>query len=106
MYQLKQQGKIDHLVASFFVMMNNGNSSSIKFGSADVSGQKQYSQMTNLKTNDIYSWHLKSNVVRIGGVEVSRASQFIDLDPQLPYIYVPDNVWIDISEEFARIYND
>jgi len=67
MFQLKQQGKIDHIVASFYVRMDNGNSSTVKFGSWDISGLAPYKGLTNIKTNDLNSWHLKSSVVILGG---------------------------------------
>jgi len=37
MFQLKEQGKIDHLIAGIFMTDNNGNSSNIKFGGWDQS---------------------------------------------------------------------
>lgn len=61
LWQLKSKGVIDHLVVSFYVNLNEGNSSQIKFGSFDRIALSQGYHLTMYKTLDTQSWALRSD---------------------------------------------
>ena len=91
MWQLKNAGYIDHNVVSFYVRMESGNSSVIKFGSYDESGIEPGHRLRVFKTIAINSWSLRANNLKLG-VEALKTSGYrqISLEPQLPYLYMPD----------------
>ena len=57
MWQLKNTGKIDHMVASFYIKGSSGNSSSIKFGSYDEQGIAPGAQLAMYRARGI-EWEL------------------------------------------------
>lgn len=82
------------MVVSFYVRMEAGNSSVIKFGSYDASGiegedPKSLRVFHTIATN---SWSLRANNFRLG-TEMLKHSGYrqVSLEPQLPYLYLPNS---------------
>lgn len=60
------------------------------------------------KTNDLANWSLRATNFFLGYDEFEQAgnARVVDLNPHLPYIYVPDQDWQIISERLQDIYHD
>ena len=72
LYQLYNQGMIDHAVVSLYVREEGGNSSVVKFGSYDKQGlmKGMYSSdklMYTFKTKSLGNWHLGAYSYSVGG---------------------------------------
>ena len=90
LWQLKQDKKIDHMIVSFYVKMESGNSSIIKFGSYDKIALKEGAKLEMFETRSVKSWDLTSTKFYLGGKLFASGAQNVSLDPQLPYIYMRD----------------
>jgi hypothetical protein len=92
MWQLKNQGMIDHQVVMVNAMNNRGNSSVIKFGGYDMNALKaEVTDLTVLRTKDASSYSLTASVFDYGSNSLlSGVNKNVHLNPHLPYLYVPD----------------
>lgn len=88
LYQLKQQGMIDHCIVSFYVKPESGNTSQIKFGSWDKSAFD--GELLMFRTTSQYSWALNANQFKLGAVDLLLGDRFVQMDPMYPYLYIPD----------------
>jgi hypothetical protein len=104
LWQLKDAGHIDHMVVSFYVRMESGNSSVIKFGSYDESGIEPGSRLCVFKTVALNTWSLRANNLKLG-VEKLAASGYrqVSMEPQLPYLYMPDADFTQFREKLNKI---
>jgi len=85
---------IDHQVVMVNAMNQRGNSSIIKFGGWDQSALKPGSSLTVLKTKDEKSWTLSASEFLYNGTNlITGIDKRIDLNPHLPYLYIPDADW-------------
>jgi len=89
--KLVQNGLIDSPVMSFYTS-TTGNQSYVKFGSMDESAfEGNVSQVGTTNTN---SWSLQVVNASIGNDSLPIDSfMTVNLDPMLPYIYVPSAHW-------------
>ena len=92
LWQLKQDKKIDHMVVSFYVKMESGNSSIIKFGSYDKLALQPGSELDMFQTQSVKSWDLTSTKFFYGDQSqvFATGAAAVSLDPQMPYIYTRD----------------
>jgi len=91
-------------VVSFYVRMESGNSSVIKFGSYDESGIEPGSRLCVFKTVALNTWSLRANNLKLG-VEKLAASGYrqVSMEPQLPYLYMPDADFTQFREKLNKI---
>lgn len=106
MHELNLSGKINHNVITFAISMNQGNSSTIKFGSWDEFMLESGKELHILKTNGLDTWNLGANKVKLGDKTIREREFQADIDPGVPYIYVPDNDYISIIEDLAQTYQN
>lgn len=81
LWQLKQDKKIDHMIVSFYVKMESGNSSIIKFGSYDKLALKEGSELDMFETRSVKSWDLIGTKFYLGDILFSQGSQNVSFDP-------------------------
>jgi len=118
LYQLKKNGLIDHMTVSFFNTLNDNNNnpeSSIKFGSMDDIGLQKGEKLTLLRTENKKTWDIKARKISFMGSDdveesIMDSKMKVRLTPQLPYLYLPKNVYnsiIDkIEKSFGRTFCD
>lgn len=93
---LVKDGIIDHKIVSVYTHMNRGNHSIIKFGSWDSNALKNGTKLNIHRTESPKIWSLYGASMRLRtytGVVTRR----INLSPEYPYIYLPDNDWKQIQ---------
>jgi hypothetical protein len=89
MYQLKNTGKIDHMIASFYITKSAGNSSSIKFGSYDEEGIAPGASLAMYRARGL-DWQLSAKDLSVNGHDLSGGKmRVISFDMSLPYLYLP-----------------
>lgn len=104
MWQLKNAGIIDHIVVSFYVRMESGNSSVIKFGSYDESGIEPGNALKVFKTLATNTWSLRANNFKLGTQTLSHTGyRQVSLEPQLPYLYLPNADFQQFREKLTKI---
>ena len=93
MYQMKMNGHIDHMVASFYIKSGNGWSSSVKFGSYDTAGIIPGETLRMYKTKSLASWMINARNIALNGLALTDdgSTRYLNLDMQLPYLYLPDH---------------
>lgn len=74
LYTLYKRGNIDHMTMAIYVS-DDGENSSIKFGSYDKIGVKPDSELYWVRTESKESWDLNSNLIQIGEEKVSESSK-------------------------------
>ena len=107
MWQLRHDQKmIDHQVVMVNAMNTRGNSSVIKFGGWDLEALTPGTSLTVLKTENEKSWTLKSSLFSYNGTNLftSVVEKNIDLNPHLPYLYIPDADWTHFAYSMHNIY--
>ena len=106
MWQLKHnQSVIDHQIVMVNAMNQRGNSSVIKFGGWDQSALKPGTQLTVLKTKDEKSWTLSASEFLYNGTSlITGIDKRIDLNPHLPYLYIPDADWTHFAFTINSLY--
>jgi hypothetical protein len=57
-----------------------------------------------IKTRDLNSFQLNANQFHLGDTLFLNKNRAIDIDPQLPYIYMPDLDFIKIQEKLQELY--
>lgn len=95
LFQLKEQGKIDHMTISFYVREHSGNYSSVKFGSYDASGIAPGTKMAIYRTRENVRWTLTVNRFAVNSHTPLSQVREMEFDFSLPYLYVP-------TEEFKE----
>ena len=62
--------------------------------------------LTTIRTKATNSWEMKANRFSFGNDSLifSNPERFMEVDPQLPYFYVPNDDWTSISEKMSEIY--
>ena len=89
----------------FAIDIRAEGNSTIKFGGWDpINVQKDTSKyskgMRMFKTIDLANWNLRATNFYLGYDEFEQAgsARVVNLNPHLPYIYIPDDDWRIISE--------
>jgi len=82
MYQMKMNGHIDHMVASFYIKSGNGFSSSVKFGSYDTAGIAPGTTLEMYKTKGTASWMINARKIALNGLSMidSGSTRYLNLD--------------------------
>jgi hypothetical protein len=102
MYQLKQNGIIDNLVASFYIKAAQGNSSSIKFGSYDETGIAPGATLEMFATANKGTWNLNARNFKANNHDLSAGrTRQVSFDMMLPYIYIPDHDFLQLAEALS-----
>ena len=69
LFQLKNQGIIDHPSFSIYARENPGDTKSvIKFGGYDEEGLKANTKLTILRTEDNRQWGINADRLRVGDI--------------------------------------
>jgi hypothetical protein len=110
MYNLKYgQNLIDHLVASVFVSSHvGGNTTShIKFGSYDPQAIKSGESLQLMKTRGIDSWSVELTGASMidATFQFERTPTYVIYEPQLPYIYLPEDDFLTFQGLAATFYS-
>lgn len=94
--QAKDEGLIDHMVFSLYTDLDQSMQSTIKFGSYDPSAISQGGHITYMKTKSRQSWDLLGYVMVVYQSQVATGPtpKVALIEPQLPYLYIPDEDWI------------
>ena len=75
LYQLKNQGLIDHMTVSFYVSdKNRADKSTIKFGSYDEIALHPDHKLRLLRTSSRSTWDLDANEIKLGKTSVAEHS--------------------------------
>lgn len=83
---------IDHEIVMVNAMNVRGNSSVVKFGGYDQNALKAGTSLTVLRTKDEKGYILKASEFKYDSTSlISGIPKDVDLNPQLPYMYVPDS---------------
>ena len=86
MWQLKDQGMIDHMVTSFYI---DEDDAFIKFGSFDPLGIAPGEKLVMIRTSEIIKWALTIKAPKIGSLTFGKyADQALVINPAYPHIYV------------------
>ena len=86
---------------------NNGNSSSIKFGSWDQAGMAPGSSLTMFRTSNLDQWALNADDYSIDGTKfLVGIDKKIVFSPHLPYLYMPSQDWVAFAAALAKAYPD
>jgi hypothetical protein len=107
MYQLKQQGLIDHQVASLFI--SKKHESSLKFGSFDQAAIKPGESMALMKTRHKGSWSVRMHgftTVNSYNLPLANAQTYAIFEPAFPYIYIPSADFLKWQGQVASFYKD
>jgi hypothetical protein len=81
-----------------------GNSSNIKFGGWDQSAIAPGHYLKMFRTFSPQQWDLKADNFLLGGTSFLMASRVISIDPHIPYLYIPNNDWIDFANTMEKHY--
>mmetsp|Transcript_5551 Transcript_5551/g.9502 ORF Transcript_5551/g.9502 Transcript_5551/m.9502 type:complete len:159 (+) Transcript_5551:624-1100(+) len=113
MWQLKNNGYIDHMIFSVYMQMNEGNSTHIKFGGFDEEGIKGGDAKKNLiflKTKDKTTWEIPLQTVKLGEtmLDVTAGSKetdrFVLFELAYPFIYMPLSDFQVIAKALNSLY--
>jgi len=87
-------------------MNTRGNSSVIKFGGWDSDSLNPGTSLTVLKTVDEKSWTLVASEFTYNNTSVftNTAVKNIDLNPHLPYLYIPEGDWTHFAFTINEMY--
>ena len=87
LWQLKNQGIIDHMVASFYL---DDDESFIKFGSYDPLGLKPSGNLNIFKTVNVKDWTLSMPKLPVmnGVTSKHKVPNYLEINPAYPFIYV------------------
>jgi hypothetical protein len=101
-FQLKVQGIINHNVVSIYA--GKPQTATVKFGSMDLAAIRdgQIKNMRVFRTTSLNSWRLQANKWLLGNVEW-QSKRLIDIDPSLPYIYIPTSDWDLLRVQLQRM---
>ena len=105
MYQLKYDLKaIDHLVAG--VYMSNAGRAHIKFGSHDKNAMAMGTSLSMMKTRNLSTWAVKLYTFEsfVGSIDVQKTPHYALFEPQLPYIYIPEDHFLKFMGEVSSFY--
>lgn len=93
--QAKEAGLIDHLVFSLYTNLDNNVQSSIKFGSYDQDALAPGAEVVYVKTKAADTWELRgyAMVVHYDQVKTGPTPKVALIEPQLPYLYMPEEDW-------------
>lgn len=104
--QAKDDGLIDHMVFSLYTDLDQSMQSTIKFGSYDPSAISQGGSITYMKTKSRQSWELLGYVIVVyqSQVHTGPTPKVALIEPQLPYLYIPDEDWIGFINAIIYSY--
>lgn len=102
MYSLKKQGYISHNLVSFILPRDENVAETGTIGMGVYDPKSHIGDLKLLKTNGVSSWALSAGMILYDSngsedtlqydVALSE-SRTIKIDPQLPYVYLPDGDW-------------
>ena len=103
--QLKDKGHIDHRIVAFYTEMHNQDSS-IKFGSWDEQGLREGTRLRMIQTTDNESWEVSLTDVSLAQKEIELSNQATKalIEPQYPYIYIPESDFIIYKKKLEDAY--
>lgn len=99
LWQLRNQGMVDHMTISFFVHLDDNkypnSGSTIKFGSWDPINVADDDEIKFVRTVDKTTWDMKVNYLKLDSNSDNdlRFEGRVRMDPGLPYLYVPQDVY-------------
>lgn len=99
-------GLIDHLTFSLYTNLDVNIHSSLKFGSYDKGAILPGSSIQYLKTKSRESWELRgyAMVVYHSQVATGPTPKVALIEPQLPYLYIPDEDWMSFIDAVLFSY--
>mmetsp|Transcript_18776 Transcript_18776/g.28900 ORF Transcript_18776/g.28900 Transcript_18776/m.28900 type:complete len:125 (+) Transcript_18776:419-793(+) len=74
LYNLKQNGYIDHQTVAFYTSLERGNSSIIKFGGWDPDAVAEGEQLSTLQTLNTSTWALNLTYANIASVVLQKTA--------------------------------
>lgn len=101
MQQLKDQGKIDHMIMSLYVREHSGNYSSVKFGSYDKKGIADGASMAIYRTRENVRWSLTSSQFAVNDHTPLRQTRELVFEFGLPYAYLPQEEFTEFTERMS-----
>lgn len=106
MAQAKAAGVIDHMTFSIYTHPDPGVASMIKFGSYDQSAHLPGAEVVYVKTRSPETWELRGYalVMHYDRVRTGPTPKMVLIEPQLPYIYLPDEDWGGFLDAVARTF--
>lgn len=110
MWQIKNAKRIDHNIVAINVYGNTSyrNASSIKFGSYDekaIDPGYNKGRPTMFQTITNTAWSIRSDFLSFGGNQIT-GSYSVNLNPGLPFIYVPKEIFADISSSLPTVIKE
>jgi hypothetical protein len=103
MWQLKNQGKIDHNVVSFYIRATEGNYSTAKFGSYDEQGMLDKSILAIYRTESLSSWGIMAREIQCNHYNLTdNQTRTFHFDTALPYLYMPQSDWINWANAIQK----
>lgn len=103
MYNLKKEGFISHNLFSIYSKLDDtGNSSFIKFGGYDEGAVMKNHRLQFIQTSNFTTWGVNLASLHLGSVEKPlEGDRVVFLDYTFPFIYVPQDDFLKISEFYA-----
>ena len=86
---------------------NNGNSSSIKFGSWDQTGLSPGNSLSMFRTSLPGYWSIMADDYSIGGSKfLTNSDRHLVYSPHMPYLYMPATDWTAFATALQLSYPD
>jgi hypothetical protein len=83
------------------------NSSNIKFGSWDQQAMVSYGELRMFRCQDLNAWRVAGRNFYIGVNHFIRGQvRYLEINPNLPYLYIPDEDFISFQSLMVKMYPD
>lgn len=83
------------------------NSSNVKFGSWDAEAIVGGNELQLFKCQDLTAWRVKAKNFDIGSdAFIAGTTRYLEINPHLPYLYLPDEDWTKFEEIITKTYED
>lgn len=83
------------------------NSSNVKFGSWDAEAIVGGHELQVFKCQDLTAWRVGAKNFAIGSdAFIPGATRYLEMNPHLPYLYLPDEDWTKFEEIMTKTYKD
>mmetsp|Transcript_8602 Transcript_8602/g.14529 ORF Transcript_8602/g.14529 Transcript_8602/m.14529 type:complete len:242 (+) Transcript_8602:551-1276(+) len=93
MYRIKRAGNIDHNIISVYTDSRSSVNSLLKIGGWDQVAIKDGAKLEMFRTNNNGNWMLGVESYQFNKMDLvdSTQTRYVFLEPQLPFIYIPDS---------------
>lgn len=108
LYRAQKNDHIDNLVVGLYIDDNAGKTSLIKVGSWDKIAIEEGHELQMIRCPTDSAWTLEVTSLKFAGKEIipGDAVRSFRVDPQMPFIYIPNSDFLTFAQEMAALHED